>query len=140
VFGFSTGYSFNAPGFPITIPNQTDDFFAIVNWNGSAIEPDFSPQNSGLLSFGTGNLFADSAFFPSYLGTGLVDVVGSMSEDSDYCEGAFTFKCNLGNQLSLTTTLTYDFTPVPEPLTLSLFGTGFAGMAAIRRRKKVVRD
>ncbi len=27
-------------------------------------------------------------------------------------------------------------TPVPEPLTLSLFGAGFAGAVAMRRRKK----
>jgi hypothetical protein len=26
--------------------------------------------------------------------------------------------------------------PVPEPVTLSLFGAGFAGIAAMRRRKK----
>ena len=31
-----------------------------------------------------------------------------------------------------------DITEVPEPLTLSLFGAGFAGIAAMRRRRKTV--
>jgi hypothetical protein len=134
-FVFSTGYNFNAPGFPITFPNSAP-FFATVNWLGHATGPILSPQNSGPLGFGSGSLFADPTFLSSYLGLGSVVVAGSISEDSDFCDNAFAFKCNMSNSLNLTTALTYEFTPVPEPFTLSLFGLGFAGLAAVRRHKK----
>lgn len=133
-FGFSTGYNFNAPGFPITFPNSAP-FFATVNWSGVETGPVMDPQSSGPRSIGSGTLFADPNFLSSYLGLGTVFVAGSISEDSDFCNNAFAFTCSMSNSLQLTTALTYDFTPVPEPLTLSLFGAGIAGAIAARRRQ-----
>lgn len=134
-FGFSTGYNFNAPGFPITVPNNAP-FFATVNWLGHATGPVLAPQSNGPLSFGSGTLFADPNFLSSYLGLGSIIVAGSISEDSDFCSSAFAFTCNFSNSLHLTTTLTYDFTPVPEPATMALFAAGLLGAGAMRRKKR----
>ena len=132
-FGFSTGYNFNAPGFPITFPNSAP-FFATVNWLGHATGPVLAPQSNGPLTFGSGTLFADPNFLSSYLGLGSVAVAGSISEDSDFCDNAHAFFCSFSNSLHLTTTLTYDFTPVPEPATMTLFAAGLIGAGVMRRR------
>lgn len=46
---------------------------------------------------------------------------------------------NFDGDFPLTGSITYNYTPpagVPEPITLSVFGAGLAGAAALRRRKK----
>jgi len=48
----------------------------------------------------------------------------------------YTFKLGRNQSSSGTLSLTGSNRPVPEPLTLSLFGAGLAGVAAIRRRKQ----
>ena len=43
---------------------------------------------------------------------------------------------DLGGQFAVDDFVLKDITPVPEPVTLSLFGAGIAGAAALRRKKK----
>lgn len=57
--------------------------------------------------------------------------VGSWTQASDHC----FISCVLGDNGTAGFIEAADFTPVPEPLTLSIFAAGLAGAAAMRRRK-----
>jgi hypothetical protein len=129
---FSTGYNFNAPGFPIRFFTSAP-FYAVVNGGFVGAGPDLVTDTWSSI-FGFGPLSLDPSALSQYIGTGFVDVNGGISEDSDVCI-AYGYKCTQTDNLKLTTTLTYGFTPVPEPLTLGVFGVGLLGTAALRRRR-----
>jgi hypothetical protein len=133
-YRYSVGFNFNAPGYPLTFPNNAP-FNAIINAGGFVFPSDLSTRID-FGGFDIGALFADSTFLNSYLGLGTVNVAGSMSEDSDFCI-ARGMICTQSNKLTLTTALTYDYIPVPEPTTLALFGAGLLGAGTVRRRRSL---
>ena len=57
--------------------------------------------------------------------------------DGAYFAADLTDGSDTGAQAWKTRSTSTRITEVPEPLTLSLFGAGFAGIAAMRRRRKV---
>lgn len=72
----------------------------------------------------------NSAFETYNLATAFPQTTGTLETADD------VYSTNLGNlELSDITALSFR-AEVPEPLTLSLFGAGLAGAAALRRRKK----
>lgn len=87
------------------------------NTLNSSLLPDF-----GGLSFAT-NFDGDTNVFTT-CGTGPC-AIKSVDDPVGYPTSGFE--------------LTYSANLVPEPLTLSLFGAGLAGTAALRRRKKAVK-
>jgi hypothetical protein len=102
-------------------------------------------------------LTADAWYFTGYNGNGLNNDC-SISNSADYCtfaeatsfisndfavdvlfkagSGQNSFNGNVDDLVFNSQTFNFDPNSVPEPITLSIFGAGLAGMAAIRRRKK----
>ena len=68
---------------------------------------------------------------PFCLTSGGSCTAGNWTEGSEHC----FIGCVLGSNGTAGFIEAGDFVPVPEPLTLSLFGTGLAGAIAMRRRK-----
>lgn len=134
-YGYSVGYSYNAPGFPITVPYQTASFVIINNVfgfvNGSDLSPRIDTRN-----FATGLFFSDVSALSAYIGLGQVFVDGRISEDSDFCN-AFGLVCHQSNSVNLTTRLTYNFTPVPEPSTWAMMLMGMGALGVARRKKRL---
>jgi len=133
-YGYSVGFNFNAPGFPISIPNNSP-FNFVNNAHGFLVPPDTSTRVD-VRTFGGNELDASLAFLNSYVGLGTVLVAGYISEDSDICIG-HGILCKQSNNLNLTTQLTYNYTAIPEPITISLFVVGLLGAATMRRRFSV---
>lgn len=52
--------------------------------------------------------------------------------------GSAPLPSNMGDFQLFATSLTFQVTGVPEPVTLALFGAGLAGIGALRRKRKVV--
>jgi hypothetical protein len=134
-FSFSTGYSFDAPGFPVTSPFLTSSFYATANWSGATDYPDLDPQSVGR-GIGSALFHADPSAFSSYEGLGQVSIAGSVSEDSDVCSGGLG--CIRSDHLDLVTTLTYEYVPVPEPATMSVFLIGLLGVGTLCRAQRRV--
>jgi hypothetical protein len=154
--GFSTGYIFNAPGFPISY-ERGSDFFSVANW-GQRISFDpssglywyytyfghehttYSPNLVDGYSGPLGLYFSGSpSSLLGYIGGGTVTVAGAISEDSDYCDGEYGMIPSCSDYLKLTTTLTYTYTPttVSEPPASPMFATGLAliaGLIWLRKR------
>lgn len=129
---FSTGINIvDAPG----LPSQSvlGPFQFLEDYGGVLIEGTNLSPISHSFGIGVGPLGASSV--TGYIGAGEVSVMDGISEDSDEC----TFSgvdCTLTDSINLYTTLTYNYTPVPEPISLTLFTAGLAGAVALRRRKK----
>jgi hypothetical protein len=102
-------------------------------------------------------LAADAWYFTGYNGNGLNNDC-SIANSADYCtfatassyitndfavdmlfkagSGQNSFDGNVDDLVFNSQTFNFDPNPVPEPITLSIFGAGLAGLAAIRHRKK----
>lgn len=135
VWGMSTGYSFNAPGYPLTTYTLDADMFGIINWSGtagSAVAVSLPVDQSHPLDPGMAAENASSV--AGYVGIGKVSVDGRVSEDSDFCTVVGAVTCVLSDNLTMTTTLIYDYAPIPEPPVWSILLTVFAGLAAVRKR------
>jgi len=132
-FGLSTGYLFNASGFPVTEPYY-GQFFAVFGWGGSATDPDLDPQYASFPIEYT----AGTTDVAGYIGSGQVSVAGLISEDSDYCED-YGVSCFGYSDTFLQTTLTYVYgepRPVPEPSSAFVFATALVfGLGAARGRR-----
>jgi hypothetical protein len=129
-FSFSTGYSFNAPGFPLTDFMEDADFFALLDFDGFAYPSNLSPQSQ---SDGPGIFYEGSpASLSGYIGLGDVGVIGGISEDSDYCDDEDGLTCTtFSHTARITTSLTYTYSPIPEPGAIWLFMASLSGMALI---------
>lgn len=128
-FGISTGYWFNAPGFPHEMSDYTPDFFATVDWSGKAEASNLAPQTSGPLPL-TPSFQGQTSDLAAYTGVGSVQVAGGIAEGSGFCSSG-GLSCTLSNNLSLLTTLTYTYasTAVPEPPSVWIFLSSLIGMA-----------
>ena len=62
-------------------------------------------------------------------------IIGGLGGPSWECDGSYSCYLPADGQTRYITN-GFASTPVPEPITLTLFGAGLAGTAAIRRRKK----
>jgi hypothetical protein len=119
---FSTGYNFNAPGFPVTFPNSAP-FFSVVNY--AVVYPNTISLASQSFTGDIGFLgLADS--LTGYIGLGTINVAGSISEDSDICQD-LGIRPTCTDNIDLTTTLTYDFA-VPEPGAIYILATVLLGL------------
>jgi hypothetical protein len=131
----------SGPGFA---GNITDTLGAVDEnvFNNGPIEVDYpSTYNTGLLPFtDPGHTKNITSGFTPFIGA------GSLTYDVSTVTGMIS-DISGGNWISSNTTLasadvtiTYDYTPngppvVPEPGTLSLFGTGLLGLAGMLRYK-----
>jgi hypothetical protein len=125
---------------------------ALFSGSSALTDTSLSPVggfNVDLESFGIGNdllgpgnyffaIQAVSANFGDYLQQGLVQSGAAESNDGGATWASGYENLAGGSQLGGISVALYNSNPVkvPEPLTLSLFGVGFAGLAATRRRKK----
>lgn len=114
------------PGFTYT---QNDSY-----WSNGTFYVDFEPSDYGDLHL----TFLDN------LGVGSLDnpLVGGAPGPSWECGGSYSCYVPEGtiryiaSGYASTSAIGVQSEPVPEPLTISLFGAGLAGVAAMRRRKK----
>lgn len=142
--GNATFNGVECPGAGLVAEGACDAFFGPVGSN-STLSQDIATQAGGVYSIsfdfkadgGTPSIF--SADFGGSLLTSLVNPPGGLYSHFSFLETAtgptttlqFTFRDDPGF-------LNLDDVRVeaPEPLTLSLFGAGLVGAAAMRRRKK----
>jgi hypothetical protein len=90
------------------------------------------------LSFSASNSFVSvsASDFALFSGAGFIFLPVTADGSSTFTGGG-NLVSGASETADATVTVTYDYTKkVPEPLTLSLFGAGIAGIAAARRRKK----
>jgi MYXO-CTERM domain-containing protein len=151
---FSTGYVFNAPGFPRASETWTD-FFSIVSWGQQV----FFNSETGSYQYSTyydyggpytsyspylhSDSLAGGVFYSGspdslagYLGAGSVMIDGAISEDSDVCSNN-GIKPTCSDYLNLTTTLRYVYAPaVSEPPPEPIFALGLAGLIWLARRRR----
>jgi len=127
---FSTGYWFNAPGFPVRQPNYTPDFFSIVNYAvpGAASET-LDPQSfTGSISF-----LGSPDSLIGYIGLGTINIAGGISEDSDVCQD-FGIKPICTDNIDLITSLTYEYA-IPEPGTIAMLGVGLLAFFTLASKR-----
>ena len=109
------------------------------------IDSPLNPPGDVISSFTTPDLSSLSFTLPGWTVSGLQYVADSgtfLCDSNGTADANGTSWCNpeenSGN-LYIEANFTQTPNPIPEPLTLSLFGAGLAGAAALRRRRKQIR-
>ena len=111
----------------------TDPYLALISWNGNVT--DFSSpftvvtQGCGYWGCGTFQIDTPSSFTGNGEATGILQFAGTFSQISFYHTSENWHGLTVG-----IADVAQPSNDVPEPLTLSLFGAGLAGLA-MRRRK-----
>ena|SRR5438876_1992928 len=127
---FSTGYWFNAPGFPVRLPNYTPDFFSIVNY----AVPVAASETLDTQSFtGSIGFLGSPDSLTGYIGLGTINIAGGISEDSDVCQD-LGIKPTCTDSIDLTTSLIYEYA-VPEPGTAAIFGLGLLAFFTLASKR-----
>ena len=115
-------------------------FLTALNFTWDGISYNAATANSGLLAFdGSGNLVA--AIFGTNCGAGFCGVTAgheqwSLSLTTSFSRLTYSTPSDAGFDRGSATFAPVPATPAPEPLTLSLFAAGLAGLAARRRKKR----
>ncbi|MCE5277508.1 MAG: choice-of-anchor E domain-containing protein [Planctomycetaceae bacterium] len=123
----------------IAVPMQTGSAFGVAADNDAAA--DYIGTDSFSVTGGTGS-DSKSAFTTSSLGTFLATFAGETFDATINATLKKMISTDGGEGLNQTTagisngtlTVTYEYTPIPEPVTMSLLGLGGLGMLLKRRR------
>src|SRR5665213_1102439 len=105
---FSTGFELTGPD--IVYAPQFDEFYSISNFVHTFTDPNQVPIST----------FAPASFsetlnpLSDYIGTGIIDFDGFISEDSDFCaDRGIQVACTVSGDI--TTVLVYSYNPISEP-------------------------
>lgn len=138
IVSWSTGLSFNLPGFPFRQPGSITGFVILINQPGNPPNEIFVPQLS--------NLFFDVPFsytesttdsLASYLGVGQMFITANGNADSNLCESEQSpIQPACPSSIFLDLSLTYEYTPIPAPASMALLLGGLVGLAALRRGRR----
>lgn len=117
-------------------------FLTALDFTWDGITYSAATANTGLLAFdGGGNLVA--AIFGTNCGAGFCNVTAgheqwSLTLTNNFTRFTYSTPSDAGFDRGSANFAPAPSTPAPEPLTLSLFAAGLAGLAARRRRKASV--
>lgn len=123
-FQMSVGITVNGPGIPFKQPFYTDyfDLLSSMDLSGEVYES----WAGGYLDFRTADV-SPTEGYAGYIGSGLVNIPVSVSEDSDTCY-AYSASVECFRNFAWTLRLTYDIggspRPVAEPSSLLLLASG----------------
>jgi hypothetical protein len=129
-----SGFDINPDGTPTS--TVTTPGYGYFNPNGSfQADGSFGPGGAGIkIGALMGTLLAVPLSPADYFLIGYGTDITLLSDSFIYGQVNDTFYSNNGGAFEATVSAVT--AAVPEPLTLSLFGAGLAGMAALRRRKR----
>lgn len=135
-------FSFDSSSITPGARNNTHGALTALNFTWDGITYDATTANTGQLTFDTaGNLV--QAIFGNSCGAGFCGLDGGFEEwdvdagpGSGFGLGSYSMTSYPGIYDARVTMSRAVVANAPEPLTLSLFGAGLAGFAAMRRRRR----
>ena len=134
----SGSFSFDSSSITLGAQNIAAGLLTAVNFTWDGITYTSATANTGLSAFdSSGNL--TRALFGNNCSAAGSCAVFSSSEVWYVSAGAyaqFAYSQTNFNGVAFGDNKSFNLVGVPEPLTLSLFGAGFVGVVAVRRRRK----